>query len=287
MQLLDIVQRSPAPVPWAEGDNIPWHEPAFSARMLHEHLTQEHDAASRRFKTIDRHVHWIHHHLLAGQPARILDLGCGPGLYARRLAKLGHECVGIDYSPASIAYAQDQSAAEGLSIRYVHQDIRAADYGQGFGLVMLIYGEFNVFGPTGANLILRKAYQALRNGGILLLEPHTPVIVREMGDKPTTWYTARQGLFSDRPHLCLQEYFWDEVRQATTIRYWIVDARTHQVTRYAQSFQAYTELEYRAMLEGKGFESVETYRSLAGDSDDGQDGLFALVGHKRGQTQGS
>jgi len=28
----------------------------------------------------------------------VLDLGCGPGLYASRLARLGHECTGIDYT---------------------------------------------------------------------------------------------------------------------------------------------------------------------------------------------
>ena len=285
MQLLDIVERTPAPVPWAEGDNIPWHEPEFSARMLHEHLTQEHDAASRRFETIDRHVDWIHHQILAGQPTRILDLGCGPGLYAHRLTKLGHECVGIDYSPASIAYAQDRAAEEGLAIRYVHHDIRTADYGRGFGLVMLIYGEFNIFGPTDANRILRKAHQALRDDGGLLLEPHTAAIVRDMGQAAPNWYTARQGLFSDRPHLCLQENFWDEVRQAATIRYWVVDARSGGTTRYAQSFQAYTGDQYRAMLESKGFERIETYRSLAGEADGGQDGLFALVSHKRRQAQ--
>ena len=103
MNLLDMINRSSVPVPWAEGDNIPWHDPGFSRRMLKEHLSQDHDAASRRFEKIDRHVNWIHHKVLSGRPTKILDLGCGPGLYASRLAKMGHECIGIDYSPASIA----------------------------------------------------------------------------------------------------------------------------------------------------------------------------------------
>src|SRR5512133_455015 len=102
--LTGIVQRVPAPEPWAEGDNIPWNEPEFSRRMLAEHLTQDHDAASRRFEKIDRHVAWIHHTVLRQKPARLLDICCGPGLYANRLARLGHTCVGIDYSPASIEY---------------------------------------------------------------------------------------------------------------------------------------------------------------------------------------
>jgi protein-S-isoprenylcysteine O-methyltransferase Ste14 len=51
--ILDIVNRSPKPVPWSEGDNIPWDEPGFSDRMLAEHLSQDHDLASRKSVTID------------------------------------------------------------------------------------------------------------------------------------------------------------------------------------------------------------------------------------------
>jgi hypothetical protein len=48
MQLSDIVQRPARPEPWSEGVNIPWHDPALSARMPKEHLPQEYDGASRR-----------------------------------------------------------------------------------------------------------------------------------------------------------------------------------------------------------------------------------------------
>ena len=108
----DLINRQPSPVPWAEGDNIPWDEPGFSKRMLREHLRQDHDAASRRSEKIDQHVAWIHDEVLSGHNTKILDLGCGPGLYSSRLAKLGHDCTGIDFSPASITYAQEQAQQE-------------------------------------------------------------------------------------------------------------------------------------------------------------------------------
>jgi SAM-dependent methyltransferase len=41
----------------------------------------------------------------AGRPARVLDLGCGPGHYCGRLAALGHEVTGVDLDPAMIAAA--------------------------------------------------------------------------------------------------------------------------------------------------------------------------------------
>jgi 2-polyprenyl-3-methyl-5-hydroxy-6-metoxy-1,4-benzoquinol methylase len=107
LDLMNVVQRTPKPEPWAEGEKIPWNEPWFSRRMLREHLSQEHDWASRRALTIQEHVDWIHREVLSGRSSRILDLGCGPGFYTSRLAELGHECTGVDFSPASIAYATD------------------------------------------------------------------------------------------------------------------------------------------------------------------------------------
>ncbi len=113
MELIELIRRPRTPEPWAEGEKIPWSDPGFSQRMLNEHLSQAHDAASRRFEIIDQQVEWIHHQVLKGKPGRVLDLGCGPGLYTSRLAKLGHACTGIDFSPASIAYARQQAGVRG------------------------------------------------------------------------------------------------------------------------------------------------------------------------------
>jgi hypothetical protein len=55
MNLLDLIRRTGIPEPWSEGEKIPWDEPGFSERMLKEHLSQEHDAASRRSEKIGFH----------------------------------------------------------------------------------------------------------------------------------------------------------------------------------------------------------------------------------------
>ncbi len=280
MELLDIVRRQFAPAPWSEGDNIPWYDPAFSRRMLQEHLSQEHDAASRRFAIVDRHVAWIHNRLLAGRPTRILDLACGPGLYASRLARLGHECVGIDYAPASIAYAQETAQRDKLLCTYRHEDIRTADYGQGYGLAMLIYGEFNVFSPAAADAILSGVNRALQPGGLLLLEPHPYAVIQRTGEQPATWYSAESGLFSDRPHLYLEERHWDGASETCTTRYYIVDAATAEVTRYAGSMQAYSDEQYRSLLAGHGFGEIEFFPALAAAPDEPQSDLIAIVARK-------
>ena len=281
MTLPEIVRRQPVSEPWVEGDKIPWHEPEFSRRMLAEHLTQSHDAASRRFARIDRQVAWIHRELLKKVPTKVLDLGCGPGLYTSRLARLGHECVGIDISPASIAYATAEAKEHDLRCSYVLQDMRTADYGRSYGLAMLIFGEFNVFRPRDARAILQKAHAALSPGGVLLLEPHTYDAVREMGEKAAHWYSADSGVFSDEPYLCLRESFWHPDRAAATERYYVVDAQTGGVTRYASSMQAYTDAEYRALLSECGFGETEFHPSMDGDADELESGLVVITSRKR------
>ena len=279
-QLLDIVNRKLPPTPWEEGDCIPWSDPAFSERMLKEHLRQDHDAASRRTEKIDEQVAWIHGDLLAGQPTKVLELTCGPGLYTSRLARLGHECVGIDYAPAAIRYAQDNARKDGLACTYRLDDVRQAAYGQGFGLVMMIFGQFNVFRRSDARALLAKAHAALASGGRPLLEPQTFAQIEAEGRKGAAWHSHESGLFSDRPHLWLQENFWDAETQTSTERFLIIDTATGDVTRHAQSNQAYTDEQFREILTEAGFENVRLLPSLIGVVDESQSTNLVVVGEK-------
>lgn len=149
MKLSDLIARKP-PVPWSDASKLPWNDSEFSDRMLHEHLTQEHGRASRRFNVIDRQVAWVHDAVLGGRPSRVLDLGCGPGLYTTRLAGLGHSCVGIDFSPAAVEYAQAQAEHMNLPCEYRLRDLRSGPFGTGFNAALLLFGELNTFPPKEA-----------------------------------------------------------------------------------------------------------------------------------------
>jgi SAM-dependent methyltransferase len=280
VNLINLLQRVNPPLPWQEGDNIPWNEPGFSKRMLVEHLTQTHDLASRRTYLIDQHVAWIHEALLRSHPARILDLGCGPGLYCSRLAAHGHQCVGIDYSPASIAHARQEAECDHLEIEYIEEDIRSASFGAAFDLVMLLFGEFNVFSRQDAAYLLSKAFDALLPGGQILLEAHTHASLLPDPQARNTWFTSSGGLFSPSPHLVLIEQHWQPEHSILTRRYYIVDAVTAAITRYAQSMQAYTSAAYRQMLEEAGFVQVASLPGLAHDRLAAAPEFHAIIAHK-------
>ena len=261
-----ITHRSQPPRPWSEGDNIPWNEPGFSRRMLAEHFSQEHNLASRQFPIIDRQVDWIHREVLGACPTRILDLACGPGFYTSRLARLGHTCVGIDFSPAAIHHAREEASREQLDCVYGLEDLRTAEFGHGFGLVMMLFGQLNVFQRDEARAILAQAMAALAPGGLLLLEVQRFQTVQGTGQAGNTWYTCGDGggLFSARPHLTLVENAWDPEVHSATQRFFIVDADSGQVECHALSVEAYTDTQYRGLLAGAGCREVLFFPSLVG-----------------------
>jgi SAM-dependent methyltransferase len=272
MKLEDILHRTIPPQPWAEADNIPWDDPEFSQRMLKEHLSQEHDAASRKLKTVERHVAWIFQRALGGKVGSVLDLCCGPGLYTSRLARLGCTCLGVDFSPASVAYARQQAQQEGLPCTYIHQDVRTADYGCGHDLVSMIFGEFNIFKFHDAQSILTRARAALKPGGRLLLEVHKFETVRLLAEG-RGWHSAQSGLFSDQPYLVLEEGFWDEVQQTATRRIYIVRLKDGLVSRIGHSLQAYDLDGYAGILGQCGFSQVQFCDDFGEESPD----LFVIL----------
>lgn len=221
--------------------------------MLGNHLSQEHDWASRTTAVIERQVAFIHQAL--PENARILDLGCGPGLYTERFAALGHSCVGVDFSPASIAYARRQPGAE--PIEYVLGDIRRFRPAERFDAVLLLFGELNAFSRPDAAEILHTAARALRAGGRAFVEVHSHDAVRDIGHMPAVWHTAESGLFSEKPHLYLEEHFWNEERAVAMTRYFIVDAASGDVSEYSALMQAYSERQYDELLAGAGFGRTE------------------------------
>jgi len=280
---MDIVNRVTPPEPWQEGDNIPWNEPGFSGRMLKWHLSQDHDLASRRLAIIDHHVAWIHATLLGGKPgAHILDLGCGPGLYGERLSLLEHKYTGIDFSPASIEYARQTAKERGLSCEYIFGDLRDTSFGpdRSYDLVMQIFGEINVFRPSHARIIFLKALNALKPGGKLLIEASSEASIRSRSGNNTSWYSSHSGLFSAKPHIVLQETFWEEHRKTLTERYSVIDAASGTVERFASSYQAYTDAEYNKVLTECGFINITIAPGLGADLNDEPGEFLAITAQK-------
>ncbi|MDJ0790053.1 MAG: class I SAM-dependent methyltransferase [Myxococcota bacterium] len=267
MKIAQLVGRPP---PHLEdiGSKIPWNEPGFSRRMLREHLSQEHDKASRRLERIAEHVRALHERWLGGRPSRVLDLGCGPGLYTAELARHGHACVGIDFSPASIEYAREQAQEGGLDCRYVEADLLAEDSpleGEGpFDLAMMLFGELDTFRDADASAILRAAGQTLYPGGAFLAEVQTEAFVRQTGAAAPSFHALPTGLFSDDPYLCLTDAGWSEIDRAAIERFTVLTDGAEPAVYLSTSF-ARSEADHARLFAEAGFASPRRHAAFGDD----------------------
>ena len=252
MKISDLIDRGPGFEARAEA--VPWNDPEFSARTLRHHLSQDHDWVSRRAEVIERQAAWLAGRLPAG--GRVLDLACGPGLYTHLLARRGFRTVGVDFSPAAIAYARQRAAEDGLPAEYAEADIRGYRPEGLFDCVLFVFGEFNEFAPDAARLILETARAALAPGGFLLLEEHTFEAVRESGQAPPSWWTSpeNQGILSGRPHICFQENTWDSEAARAALSYFVLDAGTAEIRFFRSVQTGYTPARLRELLTGIGFQ---------------------------------
>ena len=92
-----------------------WWDPHGSSAMLHKlnpvRLAYIRDQIDAHWQ-VDARVR----HALAGRTA--LDVGCGAGLLAEPLARMGARVTGVDAAPENIAAAREHAAGQGLSITY-------------------------------------------------------------------------------------------------------------------------------------------------------------------------
>lgn len=92
-----------------------WWDPHGSSAMLHK-LNPVRLAYIRDQIDAHWHVDARERHPLAGRSA--LDVGCGAGLLAEPLARMGAQVTGVDAAPENIAAARGHAAGQGLSITY-------------------------------------------------------------------------------------------------------------------------------------------------------------------------
>ncbi|MEA3334710.1 MAG: class I SAM-dependent methyltransferase [Chloroflexota bacterium] len=103
------------------------------------------------------------------QGRAVLEVACGTGRIALRLADDGVNIVGLDRSPAMLAIAREKSRAL-PAIRWVEGDMRAFDLDQTFGLVIIPGHAFqNLVTPQDQLACLESIGRHLTDDGILVV----------------------------------------------------------------------------------------------------------------------
>lgn len=195
----------------------------------------------------------------------LLDITCGPGLYAVEFARRGCQVTGIDFGPASISYARDLARSHGVSDRctFVEQDIRQMAYqGADFNVALFTYGQLAVFPLTEAQALLANIAQSLRPGGKLCIELLDQAEVDKTNS--TWWFTDDTGLWGERPFLHLGERVWHAAEQISVERFYIIHLETGELTEITLSDQTYAVETMVAMLKQAGFQSVDVHPAWGG-----------------------
>lgn len=243
------------PAPYAAGTHQLWTDPEVGPGMLRAHLDPEHDVASRRPATIDTSVAWLAARLPPG--ARVLDLGCGPGLYTERLAAAGFAATGIDLAPGSIDHARSHQSG----VRYLLGDYREITLDETFDAVLLIYLDYGALSPADGLTVLRRVRHWLAPGGTFVFDVAAPAH-RDGSERRRDWGVAADGFWTSRPHAWLTRTLRYPAERAYLDEHIVVTA--DDVRLYRVWERCFTEATIRAELVAADLTIRAVYADLTG-----------------------
>jgi ubiquinone/menaquinone biosynthesis C-methylase UbiE len=263
---IDLIKKlSNKPQLHEKGSSIIWTDPYISKQLLELHLNPDYDVASRSKVKIEHISNWILARL--DKPKmKILDLGCGPGLYAELLAKKGHSITGVDFSENSIQYAIRQAKEKQLDIKYLKNNYLELDFESQFDLVILIYLDFCALVPKERDKVLENIHRALKVGGLFICD-----VVNERNiDKKTisqSWEVQESGFWKNTPYIALTNgYHYPEAKALAN--HHIVIGEHNTADTYIFWNHYYEKEDLVQILESKGFTDIVNYENVLPDSDD-------------------
>ena len=252
-----------------------WSSPDISEMMLSYHLDGDIDLASRRTEFVDRSFDWLIAKFELGDQSRVIDLGCGPGLYANRLARRGVQVTGVDISPRSIEYAREQAQNDGLDIDYRLGDYLEMDIEPGYDLVTMIMCDFCAFSPGQRERILRRAGDLLAPGGAFLFDVYSHAYYETWEENVAFGEGMMDGFWSAEPYFGFLHTFRYDDEKVALEKYLIVEKERE--TEYFNWFQHYSLESLTTEVEAAGLVVDEAYGDVAGEEFDASLPEFAVV----------
>lgn len=246
--ILDFLRT--APPLYQKSDRAFWDDEHISKGMLAAHLDGSHDAASRKFTTIRQSAGWISARCRAAAGRRLLDLGCGAGLYAELLCDDGFAVTGVDLSRRSIAYARNRAKETGRSIEYCCQNYLDLDCADEFDAAILIYYDFGVLSPDDRGVLLEKIRRALKRGGILILDALNEPYRDAFAEFQTIGY-ENGGFWSPAPYAVIQKNRLYPETNNTLEQYLVITEK--DCARYCIWNQIYTKDTLTKEISAHGF----------------------------------
>ena len=178
--------------------------------------------------------------------AEVLDVPCGHGRLANRLAARGARVTGLDADALFLEWARADAAERGVEVEYVQGDMRDLPWSERFDAAVNWFTSFGYFDDAGNRAWLEAVRSTLKSGGRLAIDVHSrDAFMRHF--VPASVVGRGDDLLVDRHR------FDVESGRAETERRVVRDGRV-RTTAYSVRFYTYTEL--RDLLLDAGFAGV-------------------------------
>ena len=106
-----------------------------------------------------------------GSVREVLDIACGTGRHAVRLARDGYAVTGLDSDEGMLAVAAEKAAEWGVSVGWVQADMCGLDYAAEFDAAYILFN--TIIGLTTNDMLIRfmeGVRTVLRPGGLFVIE---------------------------------------------------------------------------------------------------------------------
>lgn len=252
-----------------------WTSPDISEMMLRYHLDGEIDLASRRTAFIAASVDWIRAEFELGSGRSVIDLGCGPGLYANRLARAGVSVTGIDISERSVDHARAEAHREGLPADYIVGNYLDYESDRRFDLAIMIMCDYCALSPSQRRQVLQRVQGLLKPGGAFLFDVYSLAYFDTWEERAAYGRGLMDGFWSADDYFGFLNTFRYEPEQVVLEKYVIVEA--DGVSEYFNWFQHFDPAGLTAELEGAGFRTAQVLGDVAGATYDPAGAEFAVI----------
>lgn len=190
----------------------------------------------------------------------LLDLCCGPGRHAVRLAKRGLRVTGQDLSEAYLRRATQVAEAEGVRIETVCRDMRDIPFERRFDAVVNLFSAFGYLESDDEDRkVLAAIERALTPGGRVLLDllNREWVIANTVADE---WHADERG------RLWLEHREVDLVHSRNHVTFTIIEPDGSRQDSVGHHFRLYTLTEALRMLESVGLTFTAAYGGFGGEA---------------------
>jgi cyclopropane fatty-acyl-phospholipid synthase-like methyltransferase len=274
---LEKINQQPKPFEFYTAKEL-WTNKHTAKEMLKYHLNESIDLASRNKNFIEESIDWIVSHFDVNENTKVVDFGCGPGLYTTQLAKKGANVTGIDFSENSIQYARNIAKEKGLNINYVCQNYLEFETDKKFDLITMIFCDFCALSPSQRKTLFGKFHNLLKPGGSILLDVYSLNTFNSKEEIATYEHNQLNNLWSSENYYGFLNIFKYDKEKVTLDKYTIIEeSGTRVVYNWLQYFDKNS---ISKEFERNGFHIKEFYSDIAGKTFTPESNEIAIVAKK-------